>query len=285
MALVRSDPQVITQLVSSAIAVELPSCDGARLAPCDVTEWGARELRADTVFVLPGDNGTTELAVVVEVQFGRDESKTWSWPAYLVNVRARLKCPTMLVVVSPDRAIAKWCRKPIETGHPRLVLEPVVVGPDAVPPVVDPAEAARQPSLAVLSCLAYSDTDGVDPVLRATLEALNTIDRDDARRYHDVLRAVLSKSTLVRMEQLMLDDKYTFKSDFALMHIAQGRAEGRAEGLAEGEAKAVLAVLKARGLKVSRTIRQRVLGCRDVEQLKAWVERAVTAERASDVFG
>ncbi len=62
------------------------------------------------------------------------------------------------------------------------------------------------------------------------------------------------------------------------------RAEGEAIGRAEGEARALLAVLAARGLKPSEEQLARISACRDLEQLESWVHRAVTAANTDDVF-
>lgn len=70
---------------------------------------------------------------------------------------------------------------------------------------------------------------------------------------------------------------YKFKSEpFRRSH---------AEGEVKGEAKSVLKVLEARGLSVSDDVRERVLACTDPEQLDQWLVRAVTAERADQLFG
>jgi predicted transposase YdaD len=69
---------------------------------------------------------------------------------------------------------------------------------------------------------------------------------------------------------------------------AKGRAEGEAKGLAEGEAKGeaktVLAVLEARGLRVTAAQRERVLACTDLAQLEGWVRKAVTVKTTAELF-
>jgi len=64
----------------------------------------------------------------------------------------------------------------------------------------------------------------------------------------------------------------------------EGRAEGRAEGRTEGQAEAVLTVLRARGITVPDTARDRILAQRDFEQLKRWLERAATATVVEEVI-
>jgi predicted transposase YdaD len=64
----------------------------------------------------------------------------------------------------------------------------------------------------------------------------------------------------------------------------EGRREGRAEGEARGKAQAVLAVLEARGLRVSDEQRARIAGCTDLDELERWVRKAVTVKTAGALF-
>jgi predicted transposase YdaD len=65
---------------------------------------------------------------------------------------------------------------------------------------------------------------------------------------------------------------------------SQGREEGREEGRAEGEARFVLRVLARRGVEVPDEVRQRVMSCTDDATLESWLDRALTAESAEDLF-
>jgi len=70
--------------------------------------------------------------------------------------------------------------------------------------------------------------------------------------------------------------------------LAEGRAEARADGRTEGQtaalADAVLAVLDARGLRITKAARERVRACADAGVLERWVRRAAVVERAADLF-
>jgi hypothetical protein len=55
------------------------------------------------------------------------------------------------------------------------------------------------------------------------------------------------------------------------------------KGEAEGKAEGILAVLVARGIPVSDAIRERVLGCTDIETLDAWIQRAAVVSTAAAV--
>ena len=67
----------------------------------------------------------------------------------------------------------------------------------------------------------------------------------------------------------------------------EGRTEGRAEGLVEGEAmglaRAILALLGARGVSVSPEARAHIEACKDVPTLDRWIVRAATATSAEKV--
>ncbi len=47
----------------------------------------------------------------------------------------------------------------------------------------------------------------------------------------------------------------------------------------------MLDVLKVRGIVVPLDVRERILSCRDVTVLEAWLARAVLAKSATDVVG
>jgi hypothetical protein len=62
------------------------------------------------------------------------------------------------------------------------------------------------------------------------------------------------------------------------------KAEGKAEGKVEGKAEALLRILARRGLAVSEAQQALILGTSDVATLDRWLDDAVVAERAEDIF-
>ncbi len=70
---------------------------------------------------------------------------------------------------------------------------------------------------------------------------------------------------------------YECQSDFAKKYVAQGRAEGRTEGRTKEAERAVLTVLRARGLAVPDAVRERILSQKDPERLERWPEKAAVA--------
>jgi Uma2 family endonuclease len=57
-----------------------------------------------------------------------------------------------------------------------------------------------------------------------------------------------------------------------------------AEGVAEGHARAVLHLLRHRDLAVSAELEQRIMACRDPDQLDKWLFAATQVTRADDIF-
>jgi hypothetical protein len=187
-----------------------------------------------------------------------------------------------VLVVCVDDAVASWCRQPITVGHPGWVLTPLVLGPEQVPPVTDPELARRWPELAVMSAMTHGATHiERDRIYRALLDGLEAVDDDQATLYHDVVMAVLPEAARRHLEALMasrLVDRY--HSEFARKYVKQGLAEDRAEG----EARALLTVLAARGIKVPDDLHDRITGCTDLDQLDTWISRAGTATSIDEVF-
>jgi hypothetical protein len=186
----RNRPSLAAELLGGPLGVELPAYQVARLESGDLPDLTPTEYRADVVVVLAAAE-TPLLAVAVEVQLGRDNGKRWSWPVYLTTLRARLRCPTVLLVVCADVAAATWCAAPIELGHPGWTLSPLVLEPDRVPVVTDTEEAARDPELAVLSAMAHGGRPDRTDVLHALVSALAAVDQERATLYSNVVLAAL----------------------------------------------------------------------------------------------
>jgi hypothetical protein len=70
--------------------------------------------------------------------------------------------------------------------------------------------------------------------------------------------------------------------------LIEGRVEGRVEGLVEGRVEttraALLEVLGARALVLSKAEKAQVTACSDPDQLASWHRKAVTASSTSEIF-
>ncbi len=66
--------------------------------------------------------------------------------------------------------------------------------------------------------------------------------------------------------------------------VEESWLDGRAKGQSEGKAEAVLHVLKARGIEISGSVRERVTECTDLEALETWLDRSLSVTRAEELF-
>jgi hypothetical protein len=287
LLLFRNRPTLAPELLQDALGFPLPPWSEARVESAELTEVVPTEYRADLVVLLL--DGKPIFAIVVEVQLSRDEDKRKTWPLYLTSLRSRVACPTALLVVAPDAAVARWCAQPIELGHPGFVLHPLVAGPSAIPLLMDEQAARRDPELAVLSAMAHGQAEVGPAIARTVMAAVEGLEAERVRLYVDLALSSLNEAARHALEALMQRGTYEYQSDFARKYVAQGREEGRQEGLREGrhegERAALFEVLDARGLQVDDAARQQILACMDLEQLKVWLRKAVTAESVQELFG
>lgn len=185
-----------------------------------------------------------------------------------------------MLVICTDDATATWAYKPIELG-PGAVVSPFPVGPNQVPVVMDPDRARESPQLAVLSALAHGGNPDRRGVLDAVPFAYESVGKEWAALYHDLMAGGLPEAALKYLEERMaLTGTYEYKSEFARTHFSRGKAEGKTEG----EVTALLRVLARRGIDLPARDRERIAACRDPEQLETWLDRAVTATSIDEVL-
>jgi predicted transposase YdaD len=101
-----------------------------------------------------------------------------------------------------------------------------------------------------------------------------------------IIMRLASDAARQSLEAMMHTSEYekTFVEELRDQGKAEGHVEGKAEGLVEGEARSVLRILDARRLAPSEEQRQRVISCTDAAQLDLWLDRAITADTADEVF-
>lgn len=237
LQLFRNRPELAPELLS-VLQADLPPYTEVRIDSADLTEIQPAEYRADLVVALT--DGAPVLGIVVEVQMSPDERKRFAWPAYVANLRARLKCPVCLLVVTRDEAVARWAAKSIQIGCGHIA--PIVIGPAGVPEVIDEAQARADPELAVLSAIAHGRDADIRKSVRIALAARlasASLDEDRSVLYLDLILASLSEAARGEL-QSMKPAGYEFQSDIARRSAAQGRQEGREEGRVEGRAVFVI---------------------------------------------
>ncbi|MEU5204728.1 hypothetical protein AB0H44_17745 [Streptomyces pseudogriseolus] len=117
----------------------------------------------DTLLQMDTEDGSFLLAV--ESQGRPAPDKPASWAYYLSYVYAKYGIPPVLLVVCADRGTAEWAARQVDIG-PRqwcsLSLRPLVLGPDDVPVIDSPDEAARDIPLTVLSAALRAESRAKD---------------------------------------------------------------------------------------------------------------------------
>lgn len=112
----------------------------------------------------------------------------------------------------------------------------------------------------------------------ALASALKTMEDED--KAYD-----LAELTLVGLEDTPADTiwRQMVAMDTSF-HRSSFSRQLRAEGNVEGRSAAVLRVLDKRGVAITDQQRARLAECTDLDQLDTWLDRAVTAACASEVF-
>lgn len=237
--LFRKNRQLAIELLRSCAGIDIDHAqvDGGSI---DLSRVAPTGYFTDDVVVLRDLAGQPVAGVIVEVQRIIKPDKHRTWPAYVANLRAELKCSALLLVIALDPHIAAWASRTIELGHPGFRLTPIVIGADAVPQVRDYDAACRLPELAMLSVIAHPELE----IAQAAISALALLPEDRARLYLDVIMTVLPVTIRQSLEARM--QGYEYQSDFARKYYGQGRQEGREEGRQEGLQAAAISLARSK---------------------------------------
>jgi hypothetical protein len=287
LELFRNRPTLAAEILRGVLPAVAPSCR-VEIADSNLTASVPVERTADLVLLF---DTTPRLVVIVEIQLAIDVGKPRAWFWYLANVAARHQSAACLVVVCPNRRVARWASEPFATGHPGLTFSPLVIGPAQIPVIRDAEVAKSNPELAVLSAVVHGRTDAAEEVGRAVFAAVAPLDDARSVLYLDVVAVSLAAAARKILEELMANGNYEYQSDFAKRYFgagkaegeARGRSEGRAEGEARGRAADILRILELNGVEVPASTRERILASTDLAQLDTWFARAVHAKSAAEV--
>jgi hypothetical protein len=277
----RAEPELATAL-AAAQGVDLPDHADARPAPgeyCDIRPSG---VHSDTPIILYDDEERPVFAIVMEIQLGRDDEKRRSWPLYAAALHHRLNCSVVTLVACPA-PLVKWCGRTLHLG-PDFRMIPRVIGLNWVPVITDLDEAGRYPAAAALSAMGHGDGPHRSAVLKAFFHSLTVTDPDQAPHILDIVHTALSSAAQHDLEALVTAAYDRPQSTWGMKFFDKGLAEGEALGRAEGEARALLIVLRTRGIEVPDGSRTQIVDCTDLAQLETWTARAATATRIEDVL-
>ena len=277
--LFRKQPKLASRLLSEVLHLELPDYEEARVDSADLPQIQPTEYRADAVITLTRpEDGKPALGVVIEVQLTAEGRKHYTWPVYLTTLRARLKCPVCLLVITHDDAVARWSARPIDLGCGHIL--PRAIGPAAVPVITDVQQAKLDPELAVLSVMAH----GHDPNFRtaariacAAQQAIIGLDDDRAVLYLDTILTSLSEAARLELPPMRPD--YEYQSEFVRTHFSAARQKG----LTEGRAGLILRLLTLRFGPLPDDVSARISHM-SVPELDAIGDRLLTAPTLQDTL-
>jgi hypothetical protein len=278
--LLRRAPDVVIALLG-ALAVPLPGETSATVVDRAFSEISLSEIHADLVVLLRCE-GHPGLVVIIEVQRTVDVDKDYTWPLYAMAARREHRCEVAVLVITQDPGVLRRASEAIGVG-PGNTFRVFAVGPEEVP-VPSDEEAQRRPELAVLAALAHARSRDAVELAQRALRAAEGLDEEHAGLYWDRILDALSESDRITLETRMSIGKIEYKSDFARRYYGAGLTEGEARGEARWKAEALLAVLRARGVALSQDDRERILACEDARKVDAWIERAVVATCAVELF-
>ncbi|MGR6923815.1 hypothetical protein ACU635_56955 [[Actinomadura] parvosata] len=280
--LVRNRPSLVTSLLTE-MGVTVPVFDELLLGNTDFPDFRPTQYRADSAVILR-QGGRPVQAVVLEIQRAPDKDKQWSWPVYLSTLRAREKCPVVLLVFCQNAATAKACAQAIDMGHPGWVLIPIVAGPGDVPVVIDTTQASANSELITLSAIVHGNgaSELRDKVLQTYIQAIVQGPKDRPSYIELVLSSVPRSVGKMIWKELEMSVDFDYLMTFPF--VRQWVERGEAEGEAKGEAKAILIVLESRGIPVPHEAHERIISCTDQATLATWIAKAVTVTTADELF-
>ncbi|MEV6150420.1 hypothetical protein AB0L53_08770 [Nonomuraea sp. NPDC052129] len=270
-------PQLAVEILRDFLGVDLPATPLIRREKTTFNTRPSEDIEADVVLVM-GPPQTAAHAIIVEVQ--KDKSKDPEQIArYAAAVWLMLRCDVSVLMICPDRNVADHYAQPIESGLTGYRLRPWVLGPDDVPVITDPQEAAAHPDLAAMSVMIH----GRDrKVVEAFAAALTDGTDEHAPKYYEYAYSMSTPEIRRLLEEIMksASTEWPVYSPFAREHFGRGKAEGKAEEAG----RSVLLVLAARGFDVPDDIHARIITCTDLAQLETWLARAATAQTLQGLF-
>ncbi|WP_344162295.1 hypothetical protein [Nocardiopsis rhodophaea] len=282
--LFRDRPSLAVELIRELDDVELPEGLPVHLGDNNLNDRPSKDLFPDTV-VLVGSKHQPLHAIVVEIQQEKSESKRKQLPRYAAALWLFLQCPVSVLIVCPTQKAADEYARPIPTTLPGYMLQSVVVGPNDIPVLTDAEAVIADPQLAVMGIMAHGARRRV---VEAFVAGLQKMDAQAAPRYYEYAYRTAAPLARRLLEEIMSSTSWPVYSPFAREHYGRGQEDGRKEGRNEGRTeeavRMLLLALEVRGIEISDEIRNRITTCTDCEQIETWLRRALTADRADDVF-
>lgn len=273
--------------VSEVLGVPFAPPTSVTVLPTDLTETQPLERRVDTLLRLEAE-GEEPLLLAVEAQGNKDPHKPASWAYYVSHLLTKYRLQPMLLVVCQDRATAEWAAHPVTFGPPQwplLILRPLVAGPHNMPVITDPDEVHKDLALATLSAITHAKSPDIEAILKAMTAVLQeTPDAVKNPVIEFIFQGLGKLPAAALWRKLVAVDLSFYKSPIFEEARDEGRAQGRAQGQAQGRAEDILFILERRGIDVPDEARTRITACDDLDILRHWLDRALTALSADEIF-
>jgi hypothetical protein len=303
----RENPALAPHLLALVFHQEVPPHASVRVADSALDRLIPVEFRADLVLELLDGAGKPLLAIVLEAQRGPAPRKKYTWPVYCAVARAERECPAIVLVISPDAEVAAWAAETIDLGLGRGAIQPFVLGPATLPLLTDPAMAANEVELAVLSAMAHGNGPEGLAVIEATVVGLARLDQEHWAVYFQMLWKVLREPMQRALEALVMQGQVeggvplpAFLEKMlearALEAKLEGLRDGEIKGLRDGEIKGLrdgkldalrstlLRLLARAGIAITVDESARIQACKDAGTLERWIENVLGAKSAADVL-
>ncbi|MFD7812373.1 hypothetical protein ACFV6E_05395 [Streptomyces sp. NPDC059785] len=267
-----------------ALGLPLPDKATVDVITPDVTETRPLERRVDSVLRVQPSDGE-DFLLAIEAQTRRDVGKETSWPYYVAYLQSKYQLPVLLVVACRDQPTAKWAAGPFTCearGWTAQRTYPLVLGPGNVPVITEQRAVEENLAMATFSVLTHGKSAHAMAILEPVARALQVSDEKTAVYYGDFLDVGLGDTPAGKKWRELM----TFVTYFPGRGTVRETAylEGKAEGKAEGKTQGITRILEVRGIDVSEEARQRITACTDLDTLDRWLELAVTAPHADDLF-
>lgn len=287
-------PALLVELVRRSLGVHLPD-DLELVRGPETVRLGYSDRVADGAVVFRGRRGGAQETIVLEVQLRRDPRKRKAWAIYVVGTWAQLDCPTTLVVVTDSPGVARWATEPIDIGRGRMVLRPLVLGPEQIDAEPTLEEARAWPERLALSVIIHGHKRGSLRLARVALTvARELLASGDERRMvlADLIVGFIDERVRRSVEaEMSISEGHVWFSKWGKAYgrmrakaVAEGEAKGEAKGESAGLTKALWTVLRGRGLEPTKAQRARIERCKSTEQLENWLSRALVAETVAEVL-
>ncbi|NVB42030.1 hypothetical protein G6O69_29665 [Pseudenhygromyxa sp. WMMC2535] len=245
---------------------------------------------ADMLITVDGDDGRACFVFVVEFQDVVDQAKRWRWIELSAAAAAEFQAQSQLLVFAIAPGVRRWIRGLL----PQLEPSPVLVEAVHVDLLVGLEDARRRPLATILGALVHarSETPRKRRMagIRAALVALTNLDDRLMRRYGVLVSmaipgSMIEEATSQLRESGVVEDpeqgKLEVVGDMSELGALEGFVRtsyafslGEREGRAEVLRASVLDLLEVRGVALTSEARERVLACKQPDQLQRWYELA-----------